>query len=68
MVFKIENSEIVINGRSVFKALILTYFTVKLCKAVNRVRNTHYIIIDNNTKTTKKEQKISEKKQKVESV
>lgn len=67
MIFKIENSEIVINGRSILKAIAFTYLAAHLYKSIRRVRNTHYIIIDSDMKQLKKEQKTSEKKQKVES-
>ena len=67
MIFKIEHSEITINGKSIVKALIVTYLVTAMYKAIRRVKNTHYIIIDSGMTQVKKEQKTSEKKQKVES-
>ena len=67
MVFKIENSEIVINGKSVFKALVGTYIIGKICKFLLGVEKRYHVTVETKTEKVKKEQKTSEKKSKVES-
>ena len=68
MVFRIENSEIVINGKSIFKAIIGAYIAAKLCRTIFKIeKKNYYILLDNKTKRTKKELKSSDNNQKAES-
>lgn len=67
MIFKIDNSQIVINGKSVLKALVWTYVTTKICKAIFKPRKVYYVVFDGEIKNMKKEQKLP-KKTKVESM
>lgn len=67
MIFKIESSEVDINGKTVLKVLALAYVTTKLCKAIFKPKQVYYVVVDDETTKTKKEQKIS-KKIKVESM
>lgn len=66
MIFKLENSEVVINGKSVFKALIAVYVVKKICKAICKPVK-HYYEITYVEVINADNQKISNKKQKVES-
>lgn len=66
MVFKLEDSPIIIDGRSIFKGLVATYIVLKICGAIYRVERKYYAKLDEEVKKLKEERKMS-KKQKVES-
>ena len=67
MVWKLENPGIIIDGRSIFRALIWVHVLVHLHKAIYVAERKYYDRIDYELKQMKKEQKLSKKKQKVES-
>lgn len=64
MIFKLENTQININGKSVVKALAAAIVVGKLYKAIRKPKPKCFVVfsVDLN-----KEQKTSKKKQKVES-
>ena len=68
MVFKLENSTINIDGKSVFKGLVATYIIVKLYRAARSSKEKYYATLDAELKRIKKEQKLTDKKSKVESI
>ena len=57
MVFKIENTQFVINVKSVVKGALIAYLLLKLCKSITKIEQTHYVVIVDKSKKTKKEQK-----------
>ena len=65
MIFKLENSQIVINGKSVLEALAAVYIVRKMYKAICKPVIKHYTVTYVELKKSDKEQKSS--KQKVES-
>lgn len=65
MVFKIDNSQIVINGKSILKALAAVCIIKKVCKAMRRPKPEYYVVINTELK---KEQKVTKAKNKVESI
>ena len=64
MVFKLEDSQIVIDGRSVVRGLITLQIIVGLCKAVYIAEKKYSAKLNEELKQIKKEQKLSKKNQK----
>lgn len=67
MMFKLENSTINIDGKSVFKGLVATYIIMKLWRAAHSAKEKYYATLEAELKRIRKEQKTTDKKQKVES-
>lgn len=67
MVFKLENSSINIDCKSIFKGFVIAGVCIEICKAIYRSEQRYSIKLKEELKRLKKEQKISKKKQKVES-
>ena len=67
MIVNLEDSKIVIDGKSVFRGLICLQIVVGLCRAVYRAEKRYSAKLDAELKQMKKEQKLSKKKQKAES-
>ena len=67
MVFKLENTSIVIDGRSILKGFIFTHIFIEVCKSIYRSEKKYSQKLKTELKKVKKEQKLSKKKQKVES-
>ena len=64
MVFKLEDSQIVIDGRSVFRGLVTLQIVIGLCKAVYRAEKKYSAKLSEELKQIKKEQKLSKKQSK----
>lgn len=67
MVFKLEDSQIVIDGKSLFRGAVVTYIIVELCKSIYKAEKRYSAKLKEELKDIKREQKLSKKKQKVES-
>ena len=67
MVWKMDSPTIVIDGRSILKAIIWTHVLIRIHKAICVAEQRYYCKLEDDLKRMKKEQKISKKKQKVES-
>lgn len=67
MVVKLEDSQIVIDGKSMFRGIVVTYVIIELCKSIYRAEKRYSAKLKEELKDIKREQKIS-KKQKKESM
>ena len=67
MIFKLENSEVRIDGKSILKAFIFTHLTIELCRAIYRAEKKYYAELSEEVKRLRKEQKLAKKKKKAES-
>ena len=64
MVFKLEDTDVVIDGKSVFRGFVLTYIVIELCKSIYRAEKRYSAKLDAELKALKKEQKLAKKNQK----
>ena len=67
MVVKLEDSQIVFDGKSIFRGVVVTYIIVELCKSIYRAEKRYSAKLKEELKDIKREQKMSKKKQKAES-
>ena len=67
MVFKVEDTQLVIDGKSVFRGFLVTYIIIDLCRSLYRAERRYSAQLDAELKQIKKEQKLSKKKRKAES-
>ena len=65
--WKIDSPTIVINGRSILRAIIFAHVLIRIHNAISVAEQRYYCKLEDELKRIKKEQKISKKKQKVES-
>lgn len=64
MVFKLEDSQIVIDGRSVVRGLIGLQIVIGLCKAVYRAEKKYSAKLSEELKQIRKDQKLAKKNSK----
>ena len=68
MVFKLEDTQLIIDGKSVFRGFVVTYIIIELCRSIYRAERRYSEALHEELKRIKKEQKLSKKnKKKVES-
>ena len=67
MVWKIDSPTIIVNGRSILRAIIGAHVLINIHKTMCIAKQRYYDKLEDDLKRMKKEQKISNKKQKVES-
>ena len=67
MVWKLENTQVIVDGRSVFRGLVALQIVVGLCSALYRAERRYADRLNDELKRIKKEQKLSKKSKKVES-
>ena len=68
MVFKLEDTQLVVDGRSVIRSLIGLQIVIGLCKAIYMAEKRYSAALHDELTRIKKEQKLSKKnKKKVES-
>ena len=64
MIVNLEDSKIIIDGKSVFRGFVVTYIIVELCKAVYRAEKRYSAKLDAELKQIKKDQKLAKKNSK----
>lgn len=64
MIFKLENSEVLIDGKSIFKTFVLTYVAIEACRAIYRAEKRCRIKLAEELRRMRKEQKLTKKNEK----
>lgn len=64
MVVNLEDTQVVIDAKSVFRGFVVTYIVIELCKSIYRAEKRYSAKLDAELKAIKKEQKLSKKNSK----